>query len=111
MGSRGPGLAVSELPAAVTGEGRPKLLRGLEAYLDAAAGGGPPRPHLSLSSRRTSPLMCLERAQLGLLWNSTRIVSPEMVTGPLGPLRASWTGRKCWEVSLFSGGEGAKLLL
>lgn len=66
---------------------------------------------LSLPSRRTLLLTCLERTRPGLLWSLTSGISPQQIGGPQGPHRASWTGRRCWEVSSLSDGWGGELSL
>ena len=64
---------------------------------------------LSLPSPRTSPLMCPGRTLLGPRWNLAHGTGPQGILRPRGlrgPRRASWTGRKCWEVSFLSIGWG-----
>ena len=102
LGSRGPGLGVSELVAAVTRDCFWVWKSNWMLLLSVAY----PSLILSLPAPRTSPLTCRRRAQPGLQWNLTSGRSPQWILRLRGPHRASWTGRKCWEVSLLSGGWG-----
>ncbi|EDM03079.1 syndecan 1, isoform CRA_a [Rattus norvegicus] len=59
---------------------------------------------------KTSPLKHLGRTQLWLASSLTFGISPQWMKEPQVLLRAFWTGRKCWEVSLLEAWWASSLL-